>query len=220
MIALFFATAIESKLITKKISCKSNLLIRNTMFIKGTINNSEIVLCVSGVGKVNATISSLLAFNHFPISKAVISGIAGAYPSSGLNICDIAIAEKEIIADEGLLINCEDSNNSFIFMNTETIPLYIPDVMKNLKSGTFLTVSICTGNIQRAKFLEKNFNAICENMEGAAIAKVAQIYGIPCIELRSISNIITDRTKLLTSEQVSKTAEVVQKFILDNLNLI
>jgi len=57
-------------------------------------------------------------------------------------------------------------------------------------------------------------------MEGAAIAKVAQIYGIPCIELRSISNIITDRTKLLTSEQVSKTAEVVQKFILDNLNLI
>jgi len=57
-------------------------------------------------------------------------------------------------------------------------------------------------------------------MEGAAIAKVAQIYGIPCIELRSISNIITDRTKLLTSEQVSRTAEVVQKFILDNLNLI
>lgn len=102
-------------------------------------------------------------------------------------------------------------------MNTEKISLFIPDFSKELKNGVFLTVSACTGNINRAKFLERRFNALCENMEGFAIAKFAQIYNIPVTEIRSISNMVTDRTRLLNLDEVKKTAEVAQSFILDNI---
>lgn len=102
-------------------------------------------------------------------------------------------------------------------MNTEKISLFLPDFSKELKTGVFLTVSACTGNINRAKFLERKFNALCENMEGFAIAKCAQIYNIPVTEIRSISNMVTDRTRLLNLDEVRKTAEIVQRFILDNL---
>lgn len=106
-----------------------------------------------------------------------------------------------------------------MFINPEEIPLSLPDFSKDLKTGVFLTVSACTGNLKRAKFLERKFNALCENMEGFAIAKSAQLYNVPVTEIRSISNMITDRTHLLKFEEVKKTAEIVQSFLLDNLPL-
>ena len=43
--------------------------------------------------------------------------------------------------------------------------------------------------------LEKRFKAICENIEGAAIAQVCAIYKIPMLEIRGISNIVGERDK-------------------------
>ncbi len=64
-----------------------------------------------------------------------------------------------------------------------------------VKSGNFVTVSSATGTHNRASELEKRFNAICENMEGAAIAQVCAIYKIPMLEVRGISNIAGERDK-------------------------
>ncbi|MCS7164056.1 MAG: hypothetical protein NZ845_03540 [Thermodesulfovibrio sp.] len=219
MIALFFATLVESQLIISKLKDKTTYYIRKTPFIKGKIDNREILLCISGIGKINSSIASVFAFEKFPIDKVIISGIAGAYPTSGLKIGDIALAEKEIEADQGLLIKCDDEEKSFIFIDYQEFPLYIPNSLKNLKKGVFLTVSACTGNLKRAYFLERKFNAICENMEGAAIAKVAQNYGVPVTEIRSISNLVTDRNNLLKTEEVIKAAEIVQRFILESFHL-
>lgn len=219
MIAIFFATKIEAELILKKLNNFEKIIIHDYTFIKGKIDKIPLIICLSGIGKINATVSAVLAFEKFPVKKAMISGVGGAYPSSGLLIGDIAVAEKEIDADKGLLVNCKGDDESFIFLNSEEIPLYIPDFLKSQKKGTFLTVSASTGNLSRAKFLEKKFNAVCENMEGAAIAKVSQIYGIPVTEIRSISNIVTDRTELLKRDDVKKYAGVVQKFILESLQM-
>ncbi len=64
-----------------------------------------------------------------------------------------------------------------------------------IKSGNFVTVSSATGAYKRALELKKKFNAICENMEGAAIAQVCAIYKIPMLEIRGISNIVGERDK-------------------------
>lgn len=218
--ALFFATFVECELILEKLKDYNKIRIFEHIFFIGKIDRLSILLCVSGIGKINSAISATLAFEKFNIKRAIISGIAGAYPSSGLKVGDIAVAEKEIDADKGLLINCEDREDSFIFMNSEEISLYVPDFSKQLKRGTFLTVSACTGNLSRAKFFENKFKAICENMEGAAVAKVAQIYGIPASEIRSISNIVTDRTELLKIDDIKKTAGIIQDFMLENLPLV
>ncbi len=218
MIALFFATKIECELITKSLLNKCEFSIRDIPFLKGKIKNIDTLICITGIGKIKSSIAAVIAFEKNPISYAIVSGVAGAYPSSGLNVGDIALANKEIDADKGILINCENMDNSFIFMEQEEISLFVPDFAKRLKTGTFLTVSACTGNLNRAMFLERKFNAICENMEGASIAKVAKIYDVVVSEIRSISNLVTDRTKLLTIDEVKKSAEVSQKFILENFD--
>lgn len=93
----------------------------------------------------------------------------------------------------------------------------MPDFSKDLKKGVFLTVSACTGNLKRAKFLERKFKALCENMEGFAIAKSSQLFNVPATEIRSISNMVTDRSDLLKIDDIKKSAKRAQEFILDNI---
>ncbi len=87
-----------------------------------------------------------------------------------------------------------------------------------IKSGNFITVSSTTGIHKRAVELKKRFNAICENMEGAAIAQVCAIYKIPMLEIRGISNIagIRDKRKWdleLASENCQKAVLGIISFI-------
>jgi futalosine hydrolase len=41
--------------------------------------------------------------------------------------------------------------------------------------------------------LAARFGGLCENMEGAAVARVCAAFDLPCLELRSISNRVEDR---------------------------
>ncbi len=68
------------------------------------------------------------------------------------------------------------------------------DVGFNVKSGNFVTVSRCSGTRESGDIMRKRFNGICENMEGAAVAHICALYGIPMIEIRGISNIVEERT--------------------------
>ncbi|GFP22067.1 futalosine hydrolase [Candidatus Hakubella thermalkaliphila] len=84
------------------------------------------------------------------------------------------------------------------------------------ESGTFVTVSTSTGTSKRAREIERRFStsggAICENMEGAAVAHVCTMYGIPMLEIRGISNIVEDRDK--SKWDIKKAAENCQKIML------
>ena len=78
--------------------------------------------------------------------------------------------------------------------------------------GRFLTVSACSGTQARGAELSRRYQAICENMEGAAVALVALRYGIPCLELRGISNLVEDRD--LSRWDLPRALEAVQRFVI------
>lgn len=203
---LIIPTPLEAEKVIKAISGPQSLTIQGKPFIRGLIKDRTIVLVVCGVGKANAAHASGLLIERFNPSLLINIGVAGAYPSSGLSIGDIAIAEREIYIDEGLA----SSNGDLVSIKELNIPLsqhegntlydtfdtYIPpQVGSYFRQGVFATVSTCTGSYKRARFIESQYNALCENMEGAAIAQVASYSAIPFIEVRAVSNVITDRSK-------------------------
>ncbi len=182
---------------------------------KGKLSGCDILLINTGIGKVNAAHSATCVIEHFPVKGIVNLGIGGAYSGSGLKVGDIAMASKEIYGDEGVAglkcwngldelgiplvrlgrkkyFNEFSSDNSFLIKPVQHIIHNPPYVTK---SGLFVTVSATSGTTVRARELEKRFHAICENMEGAAIAHVCKIYQIPFIEIRGISNIAGVRDK-------------------------
>ncbi len=90
--------------------------------------------------------------------------------------------------------------------------------LSKIKSGNFVTVSSATGTTKRAVEIEKRLNAVCENMEGAAIAQVCTIYKIPMLEIRGISNIVGKRDKRKWNLKLA--SENCQKVVLEAIKAI
>lgn len=183
------------------------------VFYSGSVSGNQVMFGISGMGKTNAAHAVTILIERFSPSCIVNFGIGGAYPSSGLTIGDIAVAEKEVYADEGVLL--KDGLHSFAeagiplvkaggrkYFNEFPVDRHLSTLARkaagsvaHCKSGMFLTVSACTGTKKRAGELETKFRPLCENMEGAAIAHICRLYGIPFVEIRGISNIVEDRNK-------------------------
>ena len=180
----------------------------------GRLSGHDILMLNTGIGKVNAAHSATCLIENYPVKGLINMGVGGAYPASGLKIGDIAIASKEIYGDEGVItskgwtgmteigIPVVQAGRKKYFnefklnsaLSKKLIIRHLSPVIK-IKSGPFVTVSSTTGTHERAAELRKRFHAVCENMEGAAIAQVCAIYKIPMLEIRGISNIAGERDK-------------------------
>ncbi len=195
------------------------------------IGGREIILAVTGMGKVNAasTITALLECT--PPQLLVNTGCCGAYRGSGLEPGDLAVATAEIFADEGVLTPAGWRPLEFIgipFLEHGGKPLFnefplsaqaaekavhLADSLGiSMRSGRFLTVSTCSGTSARGDELCRRFGGICENMEGAAAAQVALRYGVDCLEIRGISNMVEDRD--LSRWDIPRAVEAAQSFVL------
>lgn len=62
-----------------------------------------------------------------------------------------------------------------------------------IAAGPFITVQQCSGVQSVGDTLAARYSGICENMEGAAAAHIAEANGIPFVEIRGISNRVVDR---------------------------
>lgn len=249
ILGIVASTKIEADLIIGYLRKKRETLNSGKYFYKGILENKlDTVVCICGIGKSNAAHGTTLLLERFNPQLIYVIGIGGAYPDSGLNIGDIAIAEKEIYGDEGLLVKIQNIKEDFLSMERLNLPLatingltyynefpmFIPDRLREMISlhgskafdikskiliGNFVTVSTCTGMLKKAKEIRKRFNGICENMEGASIAHISLLYKVPVIEIRAISNIIKDREGVpINKSDIIDAAEIVQKFFLQIIN--
>lgn len=160
----------------------------------------------TGVGPVNAaySLTRYLAQKKEKVEGVINFGVTGAYLETGLNLLDICLAEKEILADLGicsaesvtplgeaaLLIQREFDLQNTLFKKTER---FLESNDMPFKQGCFVTVNCVSGTQSRGNMLKETYQALCENMEGAAIARVCSGFGVECLELRSVSNMVEDR---------------------------
>jgi len=154
----------------------------------------------TGVGAVNAAHAVTTELIRHRPGAIVVCGVGGAYPGSGLGIGDVACASREMYGDLG-------SSSPTGFLDMEAINLPIVDWPARLYNTVpmqifpadrrvgFVTVNMCTGTADAAHALEARTGGAVENMEGAAIAHIAFLHGIPVGEIRGISNIVTDRDR-------------------------
>jgi len=241
LVGLISATQKESGIILKalkKIKDKNSGL----PVYKGTIGKVNVVHIISGIGKTNASHAATIIMEKFAPSLVINFGIGGAYPSSGLKIGDIAVTTKEVYGDEGLLLKDgfhtadvigipllqkgskkyfnEFSLDKNLIKNAARYFKLAPNpypLIPKIKIGSFLTVSTCTGTDKKAKELEEKFKTICENMEGAAVAHICAMYGVPMLEVRGISNIVGDRDK--SKWDIKTAAENCQNAVIEFLKM-
>ncbi|HET6363458.1 MAG TPA: futalosine hydrolase [Nitrospirota bacterium] len=214
MIALLCSVSAEAALLLSKTTATGIVTLGSKSVIEGTLADQQVLLCIGGMGKVNAAHAATLMIEKFNPRALIVFGVGGAYPSSGAMVGDVALASEEIAGDEGILTLGGFKDTEYIgipLVQSDRARIYnrFPVSASDFKhawqllsrsktnvgihTGTFITLSTCTGTSLRAKELERRYHGICENMEGAAAAQVAELHGVPWLELRGISNIVEDR---------------------------
>jgi len=221
-------------------SVEESLTLGSKIFLRGRTSGQEAVLCAGGMGKANAAHAATLLITRFSPEAIIIFGVGGAYPSSGANIGDIALASEEIAGDEGVLTSEGFKDTEYIgipLVQKENALFYnrFPSCKKlfaaahkslspgkmnaRIHIGRFVTLSTCTGTSARARELEERYKALCENMEGAAAAQTAIINGIPWLEVRGVSNIVEDRDlKKWDIPRAAKAAQQAVQHIMEGWN--
>ncbi len=201
--------------------------------VEGELEGQRVLICVGGMGKVNAAHAASLMITQSRPEALIIFGIGGAYPSSGAKVGDVAVAKNEIAGDEGVLTHEGFKDTEYLGIPLlkmatsgiyNTYPASEPLLQRTLRTlagqpsteavhvGSFVTLSTCTGTRERARELEQRYAALCENMEGAAAAHVAISHGIPWLEVRGISNVVEDRD--LAKWQIPPAASAAQRAVM------
>lgn len=167
---------------------------------------------VTGIGPVETALSLSCMLRTMRKKKIATDlvlnfGVAGAYPENNTavqaGLLDICLAEQEVFGDLG--IQLADKVERFgaalsvrdRFVLDRTLLSAAGDALDGIgvayKKGVFVTVNCASGTRERGRQLGCQYQGLCENMEGAAIARVCEEFSPPCLEVRCVSNMVEDR---------------------------
>lgn len=172
--------------------------------------DAQVMMAICGVGPVESAVRvmRLLGEHAAKISHVVNFGIGGAYleelDDAGIGLLDICLAESEVLGDYGVCYGSRvepfadrelPGKIEFTLSNEllECARRELSDKKFDFFSGPFVTVNSASGTAERGRCIKRRFNGICENMEGAAIARCCEMFSLPMLEVRVISNMVEDR---------------------------
>lgn len=170
--------------------------------------NALLSKLISGIGPVSTVyaIMNYLAVNDKP-DLLINIGIAGSY-NENLPLGTVVVPVTDSFADLGV---CD--SKGFIPVSRAGIETaddeYTPsgtfyasrDIVKKLVSGFIpvkaVTLSASTGSAEGRDAIRSEYDPDIESMEGAAAYYVCNKQEIPCIGIRSVSNMVGPRDKAL-----------------------
>lgn len=188
-------------------------------FYVGSINNTEIVIVESGVGKVNAAITTAYMCENYKVDYVINLGVAGGISP---------VKTFDLVISKGLCYH--DVDVSPLGYEVGVIPgsikMYPSDntlVDKCKKIAKESNISYMVGNIASGDIFATNPSCIsglneeiyAVEMEGAAIAHVCYQFKVPFICLRVISDVLGTNGQAVSFSLVEKeAADLASKFVL------
>jgi adenosylhomocysteine nucleosidase len=191
------------------------------LFYVGVLFEREVVLVFSHWGKVAASITATQLISKFNLSELIFTGVAGSIDSS-IDIGDLIIGTTLIQHDMDAsplyppqtlpVINLRElpSQNSAKIRSAAERTIYNldselnPDIIQefnlqntSLHSGLILTGDQFVSDRDTAAKLKSKFKeALCVEMEGAAVAQVCLAYDLPFSVIRIISDKADDNAEI------------------------
>ncbi len=196
-------------------------------FVKGEINNTQVVLVEAGIGKVNAARTTQILIDNFNIDAIINVGSAGS-ANDELDIGDIVIGEKQVQHDfditafghpKGYISNVGqyvESDSTLIKKMEQTISK-MQDSEFKIEIGTIASGDIFCTELKMKEKIRTKFDADAIEMEGAAIAQVCKLDNIPFIIIRSISDKPNGNNNITFDQFLKKASKrcalIIEKFL-------
>lgn len=193
------ATGMEIRLLTDEcrfIEAKSDNL------SSYSYRNLDFDLLLSGIGTTFTTFFLTQALTGNGYTLVINTGIAGSLTDQ-LKIGDVINVTEDEFADLGIekekeFLTLFDSG----FMHSDEFPFenrilqadgqHFAEFLPQVKG---ITSNISHGRESSIQALKNRFSASVESMEGAAVFYVCRSLGVPCMQIRSISNMVVPRSQ-------------------------
>ncbi|MBM6998413.1 5'-methylthioadenosine/adenosylhomocysteine nucleosidase [Paenibacillus sp. DXFW5] len=198
-IGLMGAMDEEIALLLEKVKHQEAVDAAGATFVKGVLHGRNVVVCKSGVGKVNAATTTQILIDRFGAETVWFTGVAGAVHPN-LNVGDIVISSTCLQHDmdvrplgykRGITpyqdVSDFPADPALIRLAEDACARQCTDhhyrVGRVLSGDQFIADPEFVGSV-----LYKELDGVCVEMEGAALAQVCHRNGVPFIVLRSISD--------------------------------
>lgn len=210
----------EKELIEVK-KLMNNIIEKNIyekIFYIGSIEEKEVVLVKSNVGKVNSSRVCQMLIDNFDIELVINVGTAGSVDNS-LEIGDIVVALELVqydfdVTTFGRKLGEIENIGESIKVDYNLLNLF--DGM-NVKKGIIASGDKFIVNREDKDHIRNTFKALAIEMEGASIAQVCYLDKIPFLVIRSITDKLDGSSKVEFEtflESSSKNAANILKEIL------
>src|SRR5690606_36952384 len=145
------------------------------VFVEGTIQGRQAVLCKCGVGKVNAAVCTQLLIDRFRVDAIIFTGVAGALDPS-FSLGDIVIS-KECMQHDMDVSALGDGRGMIPYQDVSIFPADERLVAAALSAGSQCEGKAVTGRVlsgdqfianrDTVRLLHEELQGACTEMEGA-----------------------------------------------------
>lgn len=203
MKTIIIVAAMDKELVTFKsyLEGLQEQELNNRKIYVGKLGNYQIILSKSGIGKVSSSVILTMLIEKFHPSLVINMGIAGGYKRT-LKTLDSVIVTKAIYSDVDML---EDAYTNLAYGQLEDMPPYFEinkSLQKQLHSivptnvyfGTALSGDQFVTSYEKCQALVdkyfSKYDVLTFDMETTAIFHTCYLYKMPCIVIRTISDLI------------------------------
>lgn len=197
-IAVIGAMEEEVELLRKEIENPETKTIANSEFTSGTYKNHEIVLLKSGIGKVNAAMTTSILLSEYKPDYVINTGSAGGYDPN-LEVGAIVISHEVRYHDVDVTAFGYEIGQvpqlPASFKADEQLMRLAEDAVHEIGEHQAATGLIATGDIfmhdpAKVEQVRIHFPQMkaCE-MEAAAVAQVCHQFEVPFVVIRALSDI-------------------------------
>lgn len=204
----------EIALLRGQMEIEREVSIANCLFIEGKLEQKEVVLLQSGIGKVNAAMATTILHERYQPSHIINTGSAGGF-AEHLKVGDIVIGAE--ITHHDVDVTAFDyaygqvpglpehyTADESLMKQTALAIDYLTDVA--VEQGLIATGDTFMQDPTRVAFVRNKFpQLMAAEMEAAAIAQVCHHYQTPFVIIRALSDIAGKKSSI-SFDQFLETA--------------
>ena len=186
MFGVVIAMESEAKILLDNMQVETQLLVGNKNVYLGKAYDKEIILCICGVGKVNAAIGTQILISQFNVEKLLNFGVAGSLNNT-TKLCQV----YQIAAAVQFDFDLTQLNHTKMGTLDEYSENYLPlQTFKNAFENRRLgTADRFNDSYADYTLLTEELNADIRDMEGGAIVQTAIAAKVPVYSVKAISDV-------------------------------
>lgn len=225
-IGIIAALPFEIDILKEAVENRNVDVIAGTEYVTGTIGKYDVVLMQCGMGKVSAGAGTQAMITAYHPDYIINTGCAGAL-SQALEVGDVVLADSTVEWD----LDTEQLGNPRGYVSAmDRVEMYADPVLTEAIAEVIGDGdTVCRGLIvsgdqfvsrpdQRKQILDDFPDALCTEMEGAAVGHVCAQNGIPFCVIRSMSDNANGDSGVDYDEFSVVVSEKTAGYLLDFLN--